>query len=244
MKLRLPLLIGLLSASGVFAPAATSQEKSVPGDGETTVRVESLDRFHEVIMPMWHDAWPNRDTEKLRALLPAVNKGIAAIASTGLPGILREKKKAWEKGVADLKAAGDAYNAAAARSDTQAFLAAAELLHARYEALARALRPPLKEIEEFHKTLYTLYHYELPAGTIEKIRLSAAILKTKMEALNRAVLPERLRGKTEGFNVARASLGLSLAAVDTALSANDDAAIRRAVATMHGKFETLNAVFD
>ncbi len=244
MSIRASLFVVVLFISGVCAFPLHAQEKSVPGEGETVPRVESLDRFHEVIFPMWHDAWPSKNTEKLRALLPDVNKGIAAIASAELPGILREKKKAWDAGVADLKAAGEAYNAAAADKNPQALLGAAEVLHARYEALARVVRPALKEIEDFHATLYTLYHYELPANAIQKIRVSAATLKTKMDALNRAVLPERLKRKTDAFVAARASLGASVTALDSVLLSNDEAAIRSAVETMHGKFEALSAVCD
>lgn len=244
MNIRSSFFVALLFSIAPFALPAHAQEKSVPGEGEAVARVEPLDRFHEVIFPMWHDAWPKKDTEKLRALLPEVNEGIAAIVSAELPGILREKRKAWDLGVADLKAAGESYNAAAADKDPQALLGAAQMLHSRYEALARIRRPVLKEIEDFHVTLYTLYHYELPANAIRKIRLAAATLKTKMEVLNKAVLPERLRGKLDAFVVARASLGASMAALDSVLSTDDEAAIRNAVVTIHGKFETLNAVFD
>ena len=244
MNFPAPFFIALLFTIAPFALPVEAQEQSVPVKGETAARVESLDRFHEVIFPMWHDAWPSKNTEKLRALLPEVKKGIAEIASADLPGILREKKKAWDKGVADLKAAGEAYTSAAAEKDPQALLGAAEVLHARYEALARVVRPALKEIEDFHLTLYTLYHYELPANAIQKIRLSAATLKTKMEALNKAALPERLRGKTDAFVKARASLAASMAALESVLSTDDEAAIRGAVETMHGKFEALSAVCE
>jgi hypothetical protein len=244
MNVPAPLFIALLFTIAPFALPVKAQEQPVPGESETVARVESLDRFHEVIFPMWHDAWPSKNTEKLRALLPDVNKGIAAIASAELPGILREKKKAWDAGVADLKAAGEAYNSAAADKNPQALLGAAEVLHARYEALARVVRPALKEIEDFHATLYTLYHYELPANAIQKIRISSATLRTKMETLNRAVLPERLKRKTDAFVVARASLGASVTALDSVLLSNDEAAIRSAVETMHGKFEALSAVCD
>jgi hypothetical protein len=244
MKSRTCVLFLLLITCLLSAPRVFPQEKTVPGAGETSARVESLDRFHEVIVPIWHDAWPNKNTAMLRTLLPEVNKGIAAIATAELPGILREKKKAWEAGVAQLKAAGDAYKTAAAGRDDQALLDAAETLHARYETLARTLRPALKELEEFHATLYTLYHYELPAGAIEKIRLSTAALKVRMEALNRAVLPARLQSKAGAFAAARVSLGASRAALDSVLSTNDDSAIRSAVVSMHGRYEALSAVCD
>lgn len=234
----------ILFALALLTGTGAAQEHRVPSGAETTARVEPLVRFHEVIFPMWHDAWPNRNTEKLRSLLPEVKEGIAAIASADLPGILREKKGAWDRGVADLTTAGEAYAQAAAANDTEALLGAAEKLHARYEALARVLRPALKELEDFHRTLYVLYHYELPAGAMDRIRLSVDTLNTKLEALNRAVIPARMKEKTEAFTAARLSLGKSLAELDALLAKGDDAAIRSAVIAMHGKYEALSAVFD
>jgi hypothetical protein len=234
----------LLCAAALLTHPAAAQEHRVPSDGETVARVEPLDRFHEVIFPMWHDAWPNRNIDKLRALLPDVKEGIAAIAAAELPGILREKKSGWERGVADLKAAGEEYARAAAGNDPQPLLAAAEKLHARYEALTRVLRPALKELEDFHRTLYVLYHYELPAGAIDRIRLSVDTLKVKLEALNKAVIPGRLKDRTEAFVAARASLGVSLAELDALLGQGDHGAIKSAVVAMHAKYEALSAVFD
>ena len=63
--------------------------------------VPALDAMHEVIMPMWHEAWPNKDYKALAALVPDIEKHVAAISKAELPGILRDKKAAWEAGVDD-----------------------------------------------------------------------------------------------------------------------------------------------
>ena len=80
---------------------------------EATAEVPALDSFHEVIFKIWHEAWPQKNTSMLRQLVPDVNKGIAAVATAPLPGILRDKKAAWDEGVKQLRNAGSEYVAAA-----------------------------------------------------------------------------------------------------------------------------------
>jgi len=59
--------------------------------------------MHEVIMPLWHDAWPNKDVKAMAAMLPDIEKHVAAVDKAELPPILRDKKAAWTAGVYDLK---------------------------------------------------------------------------------------------------------------------------------------------
>jgi hypothetical protein len=79
---------------------------------EVSATVPALAEFHKVIYRIWHTAWPNRDTDMLVALLPEIEKGATAIVSTELPGILRDKKAAWEKRVEELRTTVQEYRAA------------------------------------------------------------------------------------------------------------------------------------
>src|SRR5512147_1650551 len=99
---------------------------------EATASVPALDSFHEVIFKIWHEAWPKKDAAMLRQLLPDVRQGIAAVASAQLPGILREKKAAWNEGIEKLRAVGSEYAAAVEAKDDARLLAAAESLHSRF----------------------------------------------------------------------------------------------------------------
>ena len=75
-------------------------------DAETEARVPALTAFHEVVYPLWHEAWPKKDVDALVALAPKVDDGVAAIAKAELPGILRDKKATWASAVERLKAIG------------------------------------------------------------------------------------------------------------------------------------------
>ena len=79
-------------------------------DAETEARVPALTAFHEVVYPLWHEAWPKKDVDALVAFRPNVESGVDAIAKAELPGILRDKKATWEKAVARLKAISGEYS--------------------------------------------------------------------------------------------------------------------------------------
>ncbi|MDP2366053.1 MAG: hypothetical protein Q8M94_20055, partial [Ignavibacteria bacterium] len=57
---------------------------------EVTSSVQELSDFHEVIYPMWHTAYPNKDYALFKQLLPDVNAGVEKIYAAKLPGILRD----------------------------------------------------------------------------------------------------------------------------------------------------------
>ncbi len=211
---------------------------------EATASVPALDAFHEVIFKIWHEAWPNKNVAMLQQLLPDVEKGISEVASAQLPGILRERRTLWEEGVKKLQSAGSDYKAAAVAKDDARLLAAAEVLHSRFEALMRAIRPALSELEEFHSILYMLYHHFLPAYDAANIKSSAADLKQKMAALNAAQLPARLKQKEPAFQAARAKLSKSVDALESSIGSNDKKTIKDAVEMVHSDYQALDRVFE
>jgi hypothetical protein len=211
---------------------------------EATPSVPALDSFHEVIYQIWHEAWPKKDTAMLRQLLPDVEKGIADVSGAPLPGILREKKSAWDEGVRKLQAVGSEYKASVQEKNDQALLDAAEKLHAQFETLVRTIRPPLRELDALHGVLYMLYHHYLPKNETAKIRSSAAELKEKMAALNAAKLPERRRQQEPQFNAARAKLSSSVDALAEVVKTGDERKIKSAVDQVHSDYQALDRVCE
>lgn len=228
------LAFGLVAAPAVAqAPKAEEMSSSVP----------ALDAMHEVIMPLWHDAWPNKDVKALAAMVPDIERHMAAISKTELPGILRDKQAAWAAGVSKLKATVAAYKAAATSGDNDALLKAAEMLHAQYEAMVKIVRPVLREIEDFHASLYVLYHYQMSPFQLAKATESIQALRVKMDALDKAALPDRLRAKSDAFNTQRARLSKSVGEVVALLPGKDESKIKAAIETMHAAYESLEKVF-
>ena len=237
LSLRVALL--LIAVASVAFPAAAQ----APKPEEIKSSVPALDAMHEIMLPMWHEAWPNKDYKALAALVPQIDTHVAAITKAELPGILREKAAAWKAGVADLTATAAAYKAAVSSGNNEALLKAAEKLHMQYEGLVKVVRPVLKEMDEFHAALYTLYHYQLKPFDLAKVAQSAGTLKAKMDVLNKAVLPERLKAKTEAFTAQRAALSTAVDALASTIASKDEAKIKAAVEAMHGAYENLEKVF-
>lgn len=242
MQYRGILFIILFSLGTIFIPAA-AQENQPQRSTELKAEVPALTQFHTVIFKLWHTAWPQKDTAMLAALLPEVQQGVDSISMAALPGILRDKKPAWEARVKELKAIAAEYRGAIEKKQTTPLLDAAEKLHSAYESLVRTIRPAMKELDDFHAELYMLYHYYMPEYSLEKISPSVMTLKAKMAVLNKALLPERLKNKEQAFIVARAKLSQSVDALSAMLATRDEAKIKSAISAMHSDYESLERIF-
>jgi hypothetical protein len=223
----------------IFAGAAVSAQSQ-----ETESTVPELTAFHEIIYPIWHTAYPDKDGAALRSYAPEVKSLADKVFAAKLPGILHEKQAKWDQGLAEFRKSVDAYLAAAAGTDDAALLTSAETLHSRYEMMVRIIRPVLKEVDDFHKVLYVIYHRYLPEKNYEMIRQSCADLTAKAEAITKAALPKRLEAKTDNFHTAAAELYESVKALAEAAKSGQDEAIAAAVEKMHTKYQNLEKVFD
>ncbi len=191
---------------------------------------------------MWHDAWPNKDTAAMAKMWPAIDKHVKAVTKAELPGVLRDKSPAWRDAVAALGRTAAAYKVSIDTKNDTALLKAAEALHKDYEALVKIVRPILKEMDDFHTSLYVLYHYQLNPLDMKGAVESVAALKTKMATLNGAALPDRLKAKQEAFSAQRARLSASVDALVAAIG-GDRTRIAEAIERMHLEYEKLERVF-
>jgi hypothetical protein len=212
--------------------------------GETRAQVAELSALHDVIYPLWHTAWPAKDTAMMAELLPEAQRGVEVVESAELPGILRDKQAAWDEGVAALRAAVDAYAAGVTGNDAEATLAAVEDFHARFEQLVRVIRPPMKELDAFHVVLYDLWHHFVPEGQTERLPASAADLVTRCDELAAATLPRRTEGHEEGFQAAISSLCTASRDFKAAVEGTDAAAVETAIATVHDRYQALEKLFE
>jgi hypothetical protein len=222
---------------------ATPLAAQTPTESETKKEVPALTAMHDVMYPMWHEAWPKKDTAALIELAPDVEKHFSAIKKATLPGILRDKATAWDAGVEKLGLAVSAYAAAAKAKDDATLLKAAETLHSSYEALVKVVRPALKEMDDFHSTLYVLYHYQINPFDRAKATESLKAMKPKMETLTAVVLPDRLKAKQEAFATQRARLSAALDVALGTLATGTEAQIREKIELMHAEYEKLEQIF-
>jgi len=234
MRKRPAIIFALIILVSGFAAFGQEMESSVP----------ELDAFHEIIYPIWHTAYPEKDISALKGFVPEINRLAGRVFEAKLPGILREKEAKWQAGLAEFKKSVEAYNAAAKGADGQALLNAAEILHARYEMLVRTIRPVLKEIDDFHKALYVVFHKSLPDKEFAEIKAVSGDLKSKAETITKAALPTRMEAKSAAFQAASADLLMAAMELETACRGDDNAAIESAVQTLHTKYQALDKIFN
>lgn len=230
-----PFAILLFSLFCGVAGAQTPQQAA-----DMKAEVPALTEFHTVIYQLWHDAWPKKDTGLMKQLLPKVEAGVHDIAAALLPGILRERKAAWDAEVAALQSIAGDYRTAAAKDQTQPLVDAVEKLHMQYEKLVRVLRPSLKEMGDFHTVLYPLYHYYMPGDSVEKIQQSAKALKEKMAALKNAALPTRLQNQGMEFKVLKLDLSEAVDELASAAPRGDLKELRTAIEKVHERYQKLD----
>ncbi|MGB9665269.1 MAG: hypothetical protein ACPL25_10200 [Ignavibacteria bacterium] len=224
----------------IFSINLFGQEEKCADEDETNTNIPALSEFHEVIYPIWHTAYPAKDIEMLKGFVEEVNQKAEKIFNVKLPGILREKEEKWKKGVEEFKVAVEKYNEAAQGSDDQALLDAAEVLHTKYENLVRIVRPVIKELDEFHKVLYVIYHRYLPDKKWAEIRAECNNLKEKSGKLLQAKLPKKLEAKQDEFVKLVNELVISVNELCKVKDANMDKAVEK----MHAKYEAVQSLFE
>ena len=234
------LSIALIFACAVGASAFAAGQES----RETESAVPELEAMHEVIYPIWHDAYPNKDAAALRGFVGEVERLAAGVIAADLPGILRDKEAKWKAGLDEFRKAVESYKSGAAGSDDQALLDAAEALHMRYEMLVRTIRPVLKEVDAFHKVLYVVYHKYLPDQKYGEIRTVASDLVAKAEAVTKATLSKRLEPRTAAFQEAAGKLLAAARALEAACAAGEGPAVEKAVEALHSSYQALELVFN
>ena len=239
------LFISLLLFSGLtYTSVSFSQTKVDPS--EITSNVPELTSFHDIIYPMWHDAYPSKDFTALKGFVPKIKLSMESINKAKLPGILREKETAWKNQLIDLNNSAQNYYAAASGADNNALLTAAEKLHSSYEKMVRVLRPALKEIDDFHQTLYIIYHKLLPDGKYGEISALTGTLITKAEAIKNYPhdkLKTRLGENVEKYDALAKKLYSATQSLQESLKGNDANKKKESVESMHSAYEELDSLF-
>jgi hypothetical protein len=212
---------------------------------EVTSSVQELSDFHEVVYPMWHTAYPNKDYALFKQLLSDVNAGVEKIYSAKLPGILRDKEKEWNEGLDNLRASVADYNKACKENNEANMLSSAEVLHSNYEMLVRIVRPVTKEVDEFHKVLYMIYHHYGPDKNTVELSKAVDSLMIRADELKNCVLPKWASNKKEDFTKTADELYTSTKELkELKDSKADDKLIQSSIDKVHTNYQKLEALFD
>jgi hypothetical protein len=220
-----------------------SQEHQL--SSETDSSIPALSDFHEIIYPIWHTAYPEKNYTMLKEMVPEVNAGAEKIYSANLSGILRDKQDEWDKGIETFKTSVENYDKVMKETDETAMLKAAEELHSNYEMLVRIIRPVTNEVDEFHKILYMIYHHYWPNKDMQQFGEAVDDLEKLSEELNKCVLPKWAADKSEAFMEQSQKLYESTKNLKTLKDSDaDNAEINTAVENVHSNYVTLEGLFD
>jgi hypothetical protein len=214
-------------------------------NSEINSTVPELFAYHDVIYPIWHTAYPNKDYKMLKELLPKVTEGAEKIYQAKLPGILRDKENEWKKGIEKFQLSVKNYEEACNKDENDMMLASAEKLHSDYEMLVRIIRPVTKEVDEFHKVLYMIYHHYQPEKQTENLSKAIDELNVKAEELKNCVLPKWASPKKDGFLKVADELYNSTSALKK-LKDNkaDKKQIDEGIEKVHSIYQQLESLFD
>ena len=238
--------LSLTAIAALLLPACGEQSGSVPEvpTAELTADVAELDAVHEVMSPLWHEAFPAQDYEAIAAAIPQFEASLSALADADLPGILQDKQPRWEEQKQLLMETYEGLKSAVDAGNEAEMLAYTEAFHMNYEGMVRIIRPVLPELETFHQHLYGLYHYYGPGYDLEKIQGAATEMAAAIPPLQAAELPARLADHQAHFEMAVTELGEAVGTLVAALSDPSRDGVEAAIETVHAGYEEVEGIFD
>jgi hypothetical protein len=211
---------------------------------EISASVPELGELHEVVYPLWHTAFPEKDYALIKELLPQLDALTEKLDQAELPGILRDKQTNWDQGKQDLKTSLEKLHQAADSDNEEEMLAQTEAFHMYYERLVRTIRPLVAELEAFHQELYKIYHYYLPGYDLESIRSTVAAMTEKMGPLKEAQLSARLSERQSDFDAAVAQLETDLNQLAEVVKTSKKKDISEAVERVHTAYQNVEKIFN
>jgi len=233
----------VLTISVNFTVLAQTKEQ----DAEISSSVPELRAFHTIIYPMWHKAYPAKDTAAFKAFVPQIKANMEKMNAVTLPGILRERVALWKSSLEKFNADAADYYQACSGSNVDAMLTSVERFHKGYEAMNRVIKPFTPDMDAYHQTLYVIIHKLYPANDYAGI--SALMDKFVAQADTLTKYPEekltrRLKDKTPNYYTATKELYTNTVALKETLKAGDLKKNAAAVDKLHVSYKKLEAVFN
>ncbi len=223
------------------------QEKQQPASTEKAATSltpkAALKAMHEVIHPMWHDAYPEKDVEQLKSLYPELQKQYQALKSVQFPDSLRDKSMHWQQGVEKMGQILQEYGAAIEKNDTEALLNAARDLHTSFEKLVGILKPAVPALDEFHKVLFKVFHDYIPNNQWDKVKETIPEFQEKMKAVEAVTLPAKLAEHQAAFDAARKELAAAVEALAKTDVSNQEQ-LQAALDRVHEAFKEMEEVLE
>jgi hypothetical protein len=232
MRKILVIIIAILSISIIVI---ARQEERKASDSE----IPELREMHHFIRPMWHKGYPEKDIKLLQSLYPDLYGHFEKLQSASFPEEWLDRKMHWQQGLDKMENSLKTYKSAMDSNNDEALLQAARELHDNFESLMMIVNPPIPEIDDFHKTLYHVYHDYLPNQDWEKIRSAMNEFEQKMENIEKVVLPKWMADQEEQFNMARKNLKQAVKELSLLKDSEDNTQLEKAIKKVHEAYVNL-----
>jgi len=254
-RIKITLLIGVVILSFISSTACrkarVEEAEPVPepakaeiSQEELTAAVPELRELHEVVYPLWHNAFPEKDYELIKELLPQAEELTTKLDAADLPGILRDKQQAWDENKAFLKDSLLKLKEASQAGNEQEMLNQTEAFHSGFERLVRTIRPVVSELDDFHKEMYKLYHYHAPQYDIEEIRAVVLAMQEKIVPLKEVTMPARLAERQDDFDRAVEELETAVRELAEVVQKDDKDLVLQVVEKVHTAYQNTEKIFD
>ena len=235
MRRIVPVLFALWFA--VAAPPALPQE--------TESAVPELEAFHEVIYPIWHTAYPEKDIAALKGFVPEIERlagrrlrGQAprhpqgqGSEVAGRAGGVPEVRRSLRRGGQGTGRSGPSRRRG---GPPRPIRDAGQDDPPRPQGDGRVPQGPLCRLSQVPSR----------TGSSERYRAASPDLEAKAGAVAKATLSKRMESRAERFQAAAADLVAAAASLAAASRGTDDAAVEKAVLALHEKYVALEKVFD
>jgi hypothetical protein len=204
-----------------------------------------MDDFHAVLQPLWHESYPDEDFKTIREKAPLLQQKILALIRIPAPADLsgnEEKLHTFLSKRQELAFFVMELNRAAKDGPDSTLASAFESMHWGYEELEKFFAVQIEELDQFHETLYFLWHRALPARDYETIRKTAPIIKAEMDSLMKVPVPAGCNIKGEEFEERKAALKDAVYGFAQVCEKGTEDDIDAALKALHDRYAELNSL--
>jgi hypothetical protein len=220
-------------------------EKSTSSEGDTTDFLRmTMNDFHDVMAPLWHQAFPEGDYQTIREKAPLLKEKLMSMLKVQLPSYLEQDEEKLESFFGkrqDLTFRVTEVVQAASDSADSILASTFERMHWAYEELEKVFAVPIKELDSFHETLYFLWHKALPNEDYDAIKKTVPVMKAEVDSLVKVPLPYVCAEKKDEFDKRKTALKDAVYQLAQACeNGGDQKEIKEAVGLVHDKFVEIN----
>ncbi len=194
-KIVILLIIASLLAGSIFA-----QESGCPADIAAKKGHNAFGEFHEIMAPVWHKAWPNKDFEALLAAGPLFAKKFIGIAEMKPDLKTETRTKTFLELRKQFKVLVEQFALACKNNDRELAYKLMPDLHDAFEMTASSVLPVhYPEISGIVITLNLILESHLPIDNKDGIIGSTETLAAKVKFLNEASIPDELKEQKDAL---------------------------------------------